>query len=200
MALLLPDISNHYYSRIIRGVLREAHQVPLNLLLFETPGDETTFNQLLMRLRAKAVLLYELRQRGLSTDYYLTCPSGDVTSSMARQALLDLFSRANPPTAIIGWDDSFAAKLIQSAPSCGLNVPRDLSIMGCGNMDVGTVTVPALTTIEQFPEEIGQKAIRLLLKRITEGLPREQQLPEKIKVRVELLVRDSCVPPAVSSQ
>lgn len=96
------------------------------------------------------------------------------------------------PTAIISWEDRIAAKLLQSAREQGIDVPRRVSVIGCANMEFAELLSPALTTVEQRPEEIGRQAIALVIQRKEE----QDSLPiQTISLPVELIERASCVRP-----
>ena len=95
-----------------------------------------------------------LQGRGLSLDYAiddvtLTAPD----ARMTEQYLDFLLHKPHPPTAVICFQDQMATQLLQHAQRRGLRVPGDLSILGCSNDSVGFFLMPALTSVEQFPEE-----------------------------------------------
>ena len=74
----------------------------------------------------------------------------------------------------------------------GIAVPAELSIISCANYDIAELTMPRLTSIEQFPEEIGRHAVALLLRRLDEET---ETYGETVTVQPRLVVRDSCAPP-----
>jgi DNA-binding LacI/PurR family transcriptional regulator len=75
-----------------------------------------------------------------------------------------------------------------------LNVPDDVSVAGCDDT-VGEWLYPGLTTIREFPEQLGKQMVELILNRIAKpGLATSQ-----IIVPTELIKRESCKPIAVSA-
>lgn len=137
-----------------------------------------------------------LRKHGLSTANMIHYRSGDgaITGTLHR------IRRTTPqPTAIICLDDNIAAALLQQAHYQGMHVPRDISIMGCANLDPMEYTIPPLTSIEQQPEEVGRQAVALAMKRLAGGITDEEWHPEKILVPVRLVPRASCARPATTS-
>jgi DNA-binding LacI/PurR family transcriptional regulator len=82
---------------------------------------------------------------------------------------------------------------MECAVRLGLNVPRDLSIVGVDNaVDSALSTVP-LTTVDIDGALIGQEAVRCLL-RLMEG---DSSGPRIVTVPVtNLVIRDSTAPPS----
>lgn len=103
-----------------------------------------------------------------------------------------LLSLPTPPTAIFAMDDVMAIGALGAAIDMGWAVPGDLSIVGFDDMDVGTYIRPALTTVRQPMEEIGRKAVELLLKMI-DGEVSSDPWP-RLFLEPELIIRDSCGP------
>lgn len=132
-----------------------------------------------------------LRWHGLSFASYYEAPPGPQIPLHA-DAVFAQFLRQHPrPTALIGWDDLIAVRLVQRAPYHHIDVPRQLSIIGCGNYAIADVTTPPLTSIEQQPEEVGRAAMRLLLRRLREE-PTAGAPPESITIPAQIVKRSSC--------
>ena len=138
-----------------------------------------------------------MQSRGLSLKYFST--GGELTApNMAgAEAHLDLLLRRPfPPTAILCFEDHIAAQLLLHAQQRGLSIPGDLSILGCANDVIGGYLTPALTSIEQHPEEIGRRAYELIQRRHREEDVPGERRPETIFVPPGLIIRASCGPPA----
>ena len=113
---------------------------------------------------------------------------------------LDFFlQQPHPPTAVICFEDHMATQLLLHAERRGLRVPGDLSILGCGNNNLCGYLTPALTSIEQFPEEIGARAYELIQRRRNEGTNPGERKPEMIQILPKLVIRASCGPPRRSN-
>lgn len=68
----------------------------------------------------------------------------------------------NPrPTVIFCVSDDAAPSIYDAARLLNLRIPEDLSVVGFGNLQL--VMKPPLTSVEQFPKEVGRTAARLLL-------------------------------------
>lgn len=106
-----------------------------------------------------------LREREIEPDQRWICHvAGYPTIDLS--PLRDYLTAPERPTAVFAANDQIAIALYRAAASIGLNVPQDLSIVGFDNLDIAEQLAPPLTTIAQAFEEIGEKAMDVLLKRI----------------------------------
>lgn len=79
----------------------------------------------------------------------------------ARELLKDPKKR---PTAIVCFNDMVAMGVYRAAHELGLDIPRDLSVTGFDGVELTEMMWPPLTTLNIFPETLGQKSAELLLK------------------------------------
>lgn len=102
-----------------------------------------------------------------------------------------LFALPKPPSAIFCHNDIMAIGAIWQAKRMGLTLPKDLSIIGFGNLNFAQYSEPALTTIEQPRFEIGRQAMLLLLAKI-----QGHRIDKNAKLLdCHLIIRDSVCPP-----
>ncbi len=95
---------------------------------------------------------------------------------------------ANPPTAIICANDSMALGAMGKLHQAGLNIPRDISIIGFDDIEVASQIMPPLTTIAAPIEEIARLSFSML-----EHLIQGKQLDNKhIALPAHLVIRQSC--------
>src|SRR6185295_16097431 len=73
---------------------------------------------------------------------------------IAMQRLLQLPS---PPTAVFIRNDTTAIGAMFAVRNAGLQVPRDVSVVGFDNVALSACTYPALTTVDQFVSEQGKE-------------------------------------------
>lgn len=105
----------------------------------------------------------------------------------AMQALLKL----NPhPTAVFASGDYMAIGAIKAIHEAGLEVPKDISIIGFDDVEAARLVTPSLTTIRQNSIEIGKIAAVRLLERIN---GKNDNIHESIPVT--LIERDSTSKP-----
>lgn len=99
----------------------------------------------------------------------------------------ELINREDGPTAIICQWDYTAIKLIKYLHGKGIKVPDDISVIGSGNTDISSLSIPALTTLELNIEYACEAAVALLLKRIN----KTDKPYENITINSILVERDS---------
>jgi LacI family transcriptional regulator len=88
---------------------------------------------------------------------------GNLDVPSGRAAATALLDRPDRPTAIFAFNDNMAIGALQAARDLGLEVPRDLSIVGFDSLEGSRLVSPMLTTVRQPLEEMGRLAVRLLL-------------------------------------
>jgi len=108
----------------------------------------------------------------------------------------DMLTGNNPPTAIIGANDQIAVVVIRRARKLGIQVPRDLSVIGFSNEFISEVSDPPLTVVDMHHDIIGRRALESLLKH-AEGPNRSKALADgQEKISASLIVRKSTAEPA----
>ena len=70
------------------------------------------------------------------------------------------------PTGYVCVNDLTALGAMRAFADSGLQVPDDVSVVGCDNIPYCTIASPALTSVETRAGEMGAIAVRLLLERI----------------------------------
>ena len=107
----------------------------------------------------------------------------------AAAALLRANERA---TALFAANDAMAIGCLAALHEKGLEVPRDLSLVGFDDIPAARYVRPPLTTVKVPIAELGERAMALALARVMgqgEGGPLAATIP------VHLLRRASCAPP-----
>jgi DNA-binding LacI/PurR family transcriptional regulator len=126
-----------------------------------------------------------LRDNGIPYDKELLVQT-DYSLSGGRDSIKKLLSLASPPTAVFCSNDYIALGAIKGAREMGLNLPKDLSIVGFDDMQTASYMVPALTTIRQPAYEMGRRAAKLLLQLIE-----KKSKPIQDMMDLTLVVRES---------
>ncbi len=112
-----------------------------------------------------------------------------ITSSVTRhggfEAVMQLLSLDNPPSAAICYNDVVAFGAMLGLQSKSIIPGRDFAIVGFDNIADAALVSPALTTVSIQPREIGASAIDLLMARIeTPDIQRRQIiLPPEVIIR-----------------
>lgn len=73
-----------------------------------------------------------------------------------------------PVDGIFAFNDWIAVGAMQVLKEKGYRIPDDVAVCGFSDEPVGQVTEPALTTVRQYGYELGEKAIELLMGRLSE--------------------------------
>jgi GntR family transcriptional regulator of arabinose operon len=74
-----------------------------------------------------------------------------------------LLQQARPPTAIVCYNDEVAMKVMEAVRDAGLEVPRDISVIGYDNSHLAEACLPKMTSINHPKEEMGRRAAELIL-------------------------------------
>lgn len=98
------------------------------------------------------------------------------------------------PTALVTANDQIAIGAIQTLRGAGVSVPREISVTGFDNLDLGRKLHPTLTTIEQKPAQIMTRAGELLLAEIK--LPAAKRGSPRVEMIVPALVIGESTGPA----
>jgi LacI family transcriptional regulator len=113
---------------------------------------------------------------------------GDYTTETAVGCAYALLSLNDPPTAIFASNDMSAMGVYQAAQEIGVRIPEELSVVGFDNLNESSYLKPALTTVDQFIQDMGSLAIEMIVK-LVNGEPLENPFR---KIQTQLVVRDSC--------
>jgi LacI family transcriptional regulator len=116
---------------------------------------------------------------------------GDWEVESGYTAAVSLLKQPAPPSAIFAANDLMALGAIYAARDKGIEVPTGLAVVGYDNRDFARILRPSLTTVTMPVYEMGRRAAAALLRQIETGV---SESPE-VKVRGELLVRESCGAP-----
>jgi alanine racemase len=97
------------------------------------------------------------------------------------------------PTGVLAMSDAMAIGALRAIRDLGLDVPRDVSVVGFDDIDLAQHTYPPLTTVHQPVRRKGEEAVRLLLSTID----RRHGEAERRLLQTRLVVRASTGPAPV---
>lgn len=106
-------------------------------------------------------------------------------------AIDELFDPANGFTAVIAVNDGVAALLMAAAERLGIDMPRQLSVVGFDSTATCLGLRPRLTSVSQPLTVMGQRAVDLLVQSIRGEAPE----PNSLVLSCGLDVRDSTTSP-----
>ncbi|HEV7956758.1 MAG TPA: LacI family DNA-binding transcriptional regulator [Marisediminicola sp.] len=108
------------------------------------------------------------------------------TSDDGRRAVERALASGVEFDAIIAFEDNAALGALGALREAGLDVPGDVSLMGCDDIPTGGLTTPTLSSIHWPTYDMGAAAARLVLDAI-EGKP----TPSGLEFPFELQIRES---------
>lgn len=91
---------------------------------------------------------------------------GDWQVESGQKAMRELLQRAEPPSAVFACNDHMAIGALLKAQEMGLRVPEDVAIVGFDDIPAASWVRPNLTTIAQYPTEIGTQLAKAVFERI----------------------------------
>ncbi len=113
---------------------------------------------------------------------------GEFLRTPARNAAARLLRLRQKPTAIFAASDVMALETIDLAKKEGLNIPKDLSVVGFDDNPINLYSSIGLTTVRQPISEMGQLGLEEL-NQIAGGKANQ---PVKTILPAKLVVRESC--------
>jgi LacI family transcriptional regulator len=118
-------------------------------------------------------------------EYVVEASYDDAMGFKAMQRLL----QAQPaPDGVFCYNDPVAIGAMKAAANAGLNVPRDIAVIGAGNVHYSDLLSVPLSTVDQGTSQIGTQAAELLMQQITSKRP----VPTKnVLIVPKLVVRQS---------
>lgn len=112
--------------------------------------------------------------------------SGEWTRLGGAAAGRRLLGLSDPPTAIFCANDLMALGAMDAARELGMEVPRDVALVGFDDIEAAAMVSPALTTVSNLAYETGLMAGVMLRERMTgrfRGAPRTVTLPCRLVER-----------------
>jgi LacI family transcriptional regulator len=93
-------------------------------------------------------------------------------------------------TAVFACNDTVASGAFKAIKDLGLNIPKDIAIVGFGNLEIAQLLDVPLTTVDQSSYQMGTVATRILVEKIS-AKGKAKSLRKEI-IPTKLIVRESC--------
>ncbi len=135
------------------------------------------------RLRAYHAAVAEF---GLSTDPRLVEP-GWHEFTLGYEAARKIIGSGVGATAIMASDDSSAIGAMQAIRDAGLQIPRDIAVIGFDDQPDAIAQVPPLTSVHIPLQETGEQALLIMLDHLT-----GRHELESVCIPARLALRQSC--------
>lgn len=110
--------------------------------------------------------------------------------STDNEAVIHVLGRmrhANPPTAVFAVNDTLACHLVTGLSGTGVEVPRELSVVGFDDDPLAARCSPPLTTVGMAKRDLGAISANMVLERLRDP----DQPPVHHVLPTRLVVRDS---------
>ena len=92
---------------------------------------------------------------------------GGATVAGGMQGMRALLALRPRPTAVFCANDLSALGALKACAMARVAVPRDVSIVGCDDIELAQLVTPELTTVAIPARELGARAARLLIRQLT---------------------------------
>lgn len=129
-----------------------------------------------------------IEEAGLAfeTDFLVPDCLTRISGESIAQKMID---DKNLPDAIFSASDYSALGALLVFKKNGIKIPQELGIAGFANEPFTEFVDPPMTTLEQFSEEIGQSAARMLIDRLENEHPKKYT--STVSFKPKLIVRES---------
>jgi LacI family transcriptional regulator len=176
------------------GAGRQAaeHLLSLGHERFSFLGPATDIHAIRMRERG---FVQTIAKSGfkISSERLRRVPATAAGGQSGMRALLGLEPR---PTAVFCSNDLVAIGALKTCAVAKARVPTDISIVGCDDIEMASLTHPELTTVAIPARELGARAARLLIQGLrTEEQESKVENPPQRTVASRLVVRGTTAAP-----
>jgi LacI family transcriptional regulator, gluconate utilization system Gnt-I transcriptional repressor len=128
-----------------------------------------------------------MQAQGLDATRLIAAGPPPISMREGADAMGRLLETLPDTQAVICVSDLSAYGALTECQRRGVRVPEDIWIAGFGDYEIAGISVPALTTINPFPREIGARTAHLIL----EVLDGRQTGPATLRIAPELMIRAS---------
>jgi len=104
------------------------------------------------------------------------------------EAIRDLLSLADPPTAIVLGNNKVGIEAIRALQKLKLRIPEDIAVAMFDDFPWSDLFRPRMTAMSQPLDELGAQAVSMLLGR----LAGDTTPPRQLRLRPTLRIRESC--------
>ena len=122
-----------------------------------------------------------LQAHGLDTSLV---EYGDFSPYSGMEAMRRLLATGRPIDGLFAANDQMAAGAYSAIHEAGLDIPRDIAVVGFDDDNFGLTATPPLTTVHQPSIGLGETMARVLVRRLAgEPVDRVTLLPTELVVR-----------------
>ena len=123
----------------------------------------------------------------VNPEYILPCFRGTLDEGFhAMQRLLEL---PNPPDGVFCTNDTAAYGAMKAIKEAGLEIPKDIAIVGFSNWQFSSLIEPQLSTVSQPGVDMGRAAAKRLISELKDEELRNKPVRQVLKT--DLIIRKS---------
>jgi LacI family transcriptional regulator len=131
--------------------------------------------------------LQTLKANNIKFDKHLAIHC-DFNQQYAYEATKELIAMKHRPDAIFTISDRMAIGAILAIKEKGLQMPKDIGLVGFNNEPIASLVTPSISSVEMYAFEIGKATAKLFI----EMLHSEEDMSEReIVIKPKLVVRES---------
>ena len=112
-----------------------------------------------------------LADAGVPFDENLLSEAGPWSRAAGARAMATLLDRGAEIDAVFGFNDALALGAMHELQVRGVQIPRDIAVMGFNNVDESQYAFPALTTVDPGTGQIARTAVAMLLEQVVHKGP-----------------------------
>lgn len=139
---------------------------------------------------------FELRTDGLKAAFHDNKLSynedmllyGETTFESGYQVIKDNTELLRDITAIFAQNDLMALGAISALKELGINVPKDVAVVGFDDIELCTYYKPYLTTVHQPTKEIAAVTCKRLIEKLKSS---DSNVKQKLEISPTLIIRES---------
>lgn len=126
-----------------------------------------------------------MKEFGLPIDSNWIYNTEDLVFEYGQLAMRSILDHDDRPTAVFAVSDILAIGALKEINSSGLEVPKDIALVGFDNISFSNMTHPTLTTISQPMYRMGWQVANMLINKI------QDKEVKSIILEHELIIRES---------
>lgn len=130
-----------------------------------------------------------LEENGLLANEEFIITLQTMSSEEGREAMEKLLSLENPPDGLFSANDTAAVSALLCAKERGIQIPRDLAIIGFNDDPVASIVEPSLSTVSHPARKMGELSTQRILEHSRENLG--SSISEITMLDTEVIIRNS---------
>lgn len=112
---------------------------------------------------------------------------GDWTSAGGYEVMQKVIKAGKLPSAFVVGNDLMSIGILRALHEANIRVPQDVAVVSFDDTATAAYLHPPLTTVKLYTEEMGRRAVLVLLERM-----QGRKLPLQAVIPSKLIVRESC--------